>query len=82
MNVIVLGRPAGSTVAIPGVRLSGAGRLLSDGSPVTVSVSVNGTILDVRASVGRLVRAGCFDNAVGVFALARVPTMALGSSSP
>ncbi len=45
VNVIVLGRPSGSTLTIRGVVLSGAGRLLSDGSPVAVAVSGNGTIL-------------------------------------
>jgi alpha-L-fucosidase len=45
VNVIVLGRPFGSTLTIRGVVLSGAGRLLSDGSPVAVAVSGNGTIL-------------------------------------
>jgi alpha-L-fucosidase len=46
LNVVVVGRPRGATVRIRGVALpAGRGRLLGDGSPVTVRPSGGSTVL-------------------------------------
>jgi alpha-L-fucosidase len=46
VNAIVVGRPAGATIRIPGVELpAGRGRLLADGSGVTVRPADGSTVL-------------------------------------
>lgn len=61
INIIFLGKPSGSTVRLRDVSLTGEGRLVSDGSPVTLRADGVDLVLEFRTPL-----AGAFAPAVCV----------------
>lgn len=63
IHIIPLGKPAGSTIRLRDVALAGEGRLVADGSPVTLRQEGDDTVLEFRSPL-----TGAFAPAIAVAA--------------